>query len=127
VALFRIQSKHQEQQGAKVGLQGTPPSNVAGPHYNHLIACVLFLARYSSNCRQLIAQFKTATSLLGDIVPDLENFVKDYNLNCPAAVKRLEIGVPATVEHGNSNVPNEANGHKTAKYVAEAVQVSSFN
>lgn len=49
--------------------------------------------------------------------------MKDYNLNCPAAVKRLEIGVPATVEHGNSNVPNEANGHKTAKYVAEAVQV----
>ncbi|KAF9366346.1 hypothetical protein BGX34_003991 [Mortierella sp. NVP85] len=77
---------------------------------------------YSSNCRQLIAQFKTATSLLGDIVPDLEKFMKDYNLNCPAAVKRLEIGVPATVEHGNSNVPNEANGHKTAKYVAEAVQ-----
>lgn len=77
---------------------------------------------YSSTCRNLIAQFKTASSLLDDVVPDLEKFMKDYNLNCPAAVKRIEIGVPATVEHGNSNVPNEANGHRTAKYVAEAVQ-----
>ncbi|KAG0006911.1 hypothetical protein BGZ65_001988 [Modicella reniformis] len=78
-------------------------------------------SEYASTCRQLVAQFKTASSLLGDLVPDLEKFMKEYNLNCPAAVKRIEIGVPATVEHGNS-VSNEANGHRTAKYVAETVQ-----
>jgi ESCRT-I complex subunit VPS28 len=60
--------------------------------------------------------------LLGEVVPDLEKFMKEYNLNCPAAAKRIKIGVPATVEFGDG-VSNEANGHRTAKYVAETVQV----
>lgn len=78
--------------------------------------------RYTPACRQLIAQFRTASSLLGEVVPDLEKFMKEYNLNCPAAAKRIKIGVPATVEFGDG-VSNEANGHRTAKYVAETVQV----
>ncbi|KAG0325102.1 hypothetical protein BGZ99_001068 [Dissophora globulifera] len=77
--------------------------------------------QYTPACGQLISQFKTASSLLGDVVPDLEKFMKEYNLDCPAAVKRIKIGVPATVEFGGG-VSNEANGHKTAKYVAETVQ-----
>ncbi|KAG0196086.1 hypothetical protein BGX28_000144 [Mortierella sp. GBA30] len=76
---------------------------------------------YTPACRQLIAQFRTALSLLGDVVPDLERFMKEYNLDCPAAAKRIKIGVPATVEFGDG-VSNEANGHRTAKYVAETVQ-----
>ncbi|KAF9431223.1 hypothetical protein BGZ76_000504 [Entomortierella beljakovae] len=76
---------------------------------------------HTEACSQLIAQFKTASNLLGDVVPDLESFTKEYNLDCPAAVKRLKIGVPATVEFGDG-VSNEANGHRTAKYVAETVQ-----
>ncbi|KAF9585164.1 hypothetical protein BGW38_003648 [Lunasporangiospora selenospora] len=76
---------------------------------------------YTPACRQLIAQFRTASSLLGDVVPDLEKFMKEYNLDCPAAAKRIKIGVPATVEFGDG-VTNEANGHRTAKYVAETVQ-----
>lgn len=76
---------------------------------------------YTPACRQLIAQFRTASSLLGEVVPDLEKFMKEYNLNCPAAAKRIKIGVPATVEFGDG-VSNEASGHRTAKYVAETVQ-----
>ncbi|KAF8981687.1 hypothetical protein BGZ46_002409 [Entomortierella lignicola] len=76
---------------------------------------------HTETCPQLIAQFKTASNLLGDVVPDLENFMKEYNLDCPAAVKRIKIGVPATVEFGDG-VSSETNGHRTAKYVAETVK-----
>ncbi|KAF9278569.1 hypothetical protein BGZ68_008495 [Mortierella alpina] len=77
---------------------------------------------YTPACRQLIAQFRTASSLLGDVVPDLEKFMKEYNLDCPAAAKRIKIGVPATVEFGDNGAPDEVNGHRTAKYVAETVE-----
>ncbi|KAG0000836.1 hypothetical protein BGZ80_006222 [Entomortierella chlamydospora] len=76
---------------------------------------------YTRTCPQLIAQFKTASNLLGDVVPDLEKFMKEYNLDCPAAVKRIKIGVPATVEFGDG-ASNEGNGHRNFKYVAETVQ-----
>ncbi|KAI1321439.1 hypothetical protein EDD11_005130 [Mortierella claussenii] len=76
--------------------------------------------QYTPECRNLIAQFRTASSLLGDV--DLENFMKEYNLDCPAAVKRIRIGVPATVEFGDGGTSDEPNGHRTAKYVAETVQ-----
>ena len=34
-------------------------------------------------------------------VPDVENFMADYNMQCPMAAKRLIYsGMPATVEHG---------------------------
>ncbi|KAG0367228.1 hypothetical protein BGZ54_004220 [Gamsiella multidivaricata] len=78
--------------------------------------------QYTPECRQLIAQFKTASSLLGDVVPDLEKFMKEYNLDCPAAAKRIKIGVPATVEFGDGGASNEPSGHKSAKYIAETVQ-----
>ncbi|KAF9970834.1 hypothetical protein BGZ73_006393 [Actinomortierella ambigua] len=74
---------------------------------------------YTPTCRQLIAQFKTAMSLLGDIVPDLEKFMKEYDLNCTAAAKRIKIGVPATVEFGDG-VNMETNGQKTAKAAVDA-------
>jgi ESCRT-I complex subunit VPS28 len=66
-------------------------------------------------CLQLIAQFKTCTSLLGI---DVKQFMREYGMNCPAATKRLlEIGVPATVEHSVNDITT------SAKNVAETVQV----
>ncbi|ORY99531.1 VPS28 protein-domain-containing protein [Lobosporangium transversale] len=76
--------------------------------------------QYTPECRNLIAQYRTASNLLGDI--DLEKFMKEYNLDCPAAAKRIKIGVPATVEFGDGGASDEPNGHRTAKYVAETVQ-----
>ncbi|KAJ1542747.1 hypothetical protein HK405_009757, partial [Cladochytrium tenue] len=53
---------------------------------------------YTPACTKLIGQFKAARDL-GTVV-DIEAFMRDYKLSCPAATKRLlEIGVPATVEH----------------------------
>ncbi|KAG0085033.1 hypothetical protein BGZ93_010041 [Podila epicladia] len=74
---------------------------------------------YTPACKQLIAQFKTASSLLVDVVPDLEKFMKEYSLDCPAAAKRIKIGVPATIEFGDAGSSNTSGHYKN---VAEIVQ-----
>ena len=49
--------------------------------------------------------------------------MKQYEMNCPAAFKRLvEIGVPATVEHA---VSVSGSALQTNKIIAETVQVQS--
>ncbi|EPZ35872.1 ESCRT-1 complex, Vps28 subunit [Rozella allomycis CSF55] len=53
---------------------------------------------YTPACVKLIAQYKTAMNLLHSPL-DLDQFSKEYKMNCPAAIKRLAIGVPASVEH----------------------------
>ncbi|RKO88511.1 VPS28 protein-domain-containing protein, partial [Blyttiomyces helicus] len=76
---------------------------------------------YTPACLKLIAQFKTALNLIGDSVPDVHAFMREYKLSCPAASKRLlEIGVPATVEHATTDTTSSGT---SAKYVAETVQI----
>jgi ESCRT-I complex subunit VPS28 len=71
---------------------------------------------YHQACSKLITQFKTLAPMLKDLVPDVEQFMKDYKLDCPAAKNRLlKIGVPATVEHGNTS-------NKGQKLIAETAQ-----
>jgi ESCRT-I complex subunit VPS28 len=43
----------------------------------------------------------------------------------PAALHRLRVGVPATVEHATS--PNNQGEAQTAKWVAETTQASTSN
>ncbi|KAI8049691.1 vacuolar protein sorting-associated [Syncephalis plumigaleata] len=69
---------------------------------------------YTEECSKLIAQFKTALSLVGESVPDVKAFMAEYKLNCPAAAHRLLVtGVPATIEHaatrgsGSDNTPRQ--------------------
>lgn len=51
-------------------------------------------------------------------VPDVENFMADYNMQCPMAAKRLIYsGMPATVEHGKPSMQSNS-----AVAVAETVQ-----
>ncbi|TPX35786.1 hypothetical protein SmJEL517_g01919 [Synchytrium microbalum] len=76
--------------------------------------------RYTEACLKLIAQFKTALNLISDVLPNVKAFMVEYKLSCPAAVNRLlEIGVPATVEHGSGS---NSQGMQSAKYVAETTQ-----
>ncbi|KAG8904336.1 Vacuolar protein-sorting-associated protein 28, partial [Tulasnella sp. 417] len=53
-------------------------------------------------------------------VPSLEEFMRKYNasgfMDNPAALHRLKVGVPATVEHATEQ------GAETAKWVAETTQ-----
>lgn len=70
---------------------------------------------YSKACTKLIGQFKTLNSMIKEYVPNVEEFMIDFKLDCPAAKNRLlKIGVPATVEYGNNN--------KSQKVIAETAQ-----
>ncbi|KAJ3330204.1 hypothetical protein HDU76_006221 [Blyttiomyces sp. JEL0837] len=70
---------------------------------------------YTPACTKLIAQFKTARDLCN--IPDLESFMQEFKLSCPAATKRLiEIGVPATVEHA---VAETGSSRQQIKVVAD--------
>lgn len=56
---------------------------------------------YTPTCLRLLGQYKT---LLGNpsvssAFIDLPTFKSRYNIDCPAATRRLETGLPATVEH----------------------------
>ncbi|KAJ3224402.1 hypothetical protein HK099_008507 [Clydaea vesicula] len=70
---------------------------------------------YTEQCLHLISQFKTISQLLN--VENLPLFLSSLNSTPLAALKRLQIGVPATFEH-----KTEVNKN-SAKHVAETVQV----
>ncbi|KAJ3168445.1 hypothetical protein HDU87_001001 [Geranomyces variabilis] len=75
---------------------------------------------YTPACLKLIAQYKTALNLVGDSIPDVNAFMREYKLTCPAATRRLlEIGVPATIEHATTDTSSSGG---VAKYVADTVQ-----
>ncbi|KAJ1651246.1 Vacuolar protein-sorting-associated protein 28 [Dispira simplex] len=74
---------------------------------------------YTPACSKLIAQYKSILNLVGHDVPNVQRFMAQYRLNCPAAWKRLQTGVPLTVEHATLT---DHDPSKSAKYVAETVQ-----
>ncbi|CAI9118706.1 OLC1v1020306C1 [Oldenlandia corymbosa var. corymbosa] len=78
---------------------------------------VLSPAEYETECQKLINQFKTLSTSLKDTVPSIERFHDTYKMDCPAALKRLVSGVPATVEHRNV-----LSATTSAAIVAECVQ-----
>ncbi|KAJ8692678.1 Vacuolar protein-sorting-associated protein 28 [Pleurotus ostreatus] len=73
-------------------------------------------AEYSPACTRLLSQYKTMLKLVGDDVPSTEEFMKRYHMDNPAALHRVKVGVPATVEHSSEAGP------ETAKWVAETTQ-----
>ncbi|ORY99182.1 vacuolar protein sorting-associated [Syncephalastrum racemosum] len=75
---------------------------------------------YTPQCANLIAKYKTTMNFLSDSVTNLETFMDDYKLTCPAAVNRFKIGVPATYEHAVGDNTKQDMG-KSAKYIAETV------
>ncbi|BAM81233.1 similar to vacuolar protein sorting-associated protein VPS28 [Cyanidioschyzon merolae strain 10D] len=79
-----------------------------------IITCVEYLERawranavsdedYTRNCSRLIAQFRATRQLVMDDVPSVISFLEEYHLAARAAMNRLQVGVPATVEHANSS------------------------
>jgi ESCRT-I complex subunit VPS28 len=77
-----------------------------------IITCVEYLERawrsnaisdedYTRNCSRLIAQFRATRQLVTDEVPSVISFLEEHRLAARAAVNRLQVGVPATVEHAN--------------------------
>ncbi|EFN54809.1 hypothetical protein CHLNCDRAFT_134799 [Chlorella variabilis] len=76
---------------------------------------------YELACEKLIGQFRTLWDTVRSSVPDVEQFMATYNMQCPMAAKRLiHSGMPATIEH---NVrPARDSTASTAIAVAETVQ-----
>lgn len=76
---------------------------------------------YEPACNKLIAQFKTLYSSIKYMVPDVNQFMAQYNMQCPMAAQRLlHSGIPATYEHGK---PDEEGGSQgNAVSVASTVQ-----
>ncbi|KAG9091880.1 Vacuolar protein-sorting-associated protein 28 [Ceratobasidium sp. 370] len=56
--------------------------------------------------------------LVGDSVPSVEEFMRRYNMDHPAALHRVQVGVPATIEHSS----DQSGSAETAKWVAETTQ-----
>ncbi|KAI0792207.1 vacuolar protein sorting-associated protein 28 [Abortiporus biennis] len=75
-------------------------------------------AEYSPACTRLLSQYKTMIKLVGDDVPTIEQFMSRYRMDHPAALHRLKVGVPATVEHSSDT----GSGPETGKMVAETTQ-----
>ncbi|TFK34025.1 vacuolar protein sorting-associated [Crucibulum laeve] len=73
-------------------------------------------AEYSPACTRLLSQYKTMLKLVGDDVPSIEEFMGRYRMDNPAALHRIKVGVPATVEHSSEAGP------ETGKWVAETTQ-----
>jgi len=74
---------------------------------------------YTQACSKLIAKFKTIRPIVSSDVPDIERFMKEYRLDCPAATNRLlKVGVPATVEHGGKDTVGES----TEKLILKVTQ-----
>ena len=58
---------------------------------------------YGKACSKLIAQFKTLREAVSSFEPDIGAFMTRMGMQCPAAANRLlHVGVPATVEHGDT-------------------------
>ncbi|KAJ2080257.1 Vacuolar protein-sorting-associated protein 28 [Coemansia sp. RSA 988] len=72
---------------------------------------------YTAECNKLLLQYKTVSQMVS--AKELNDFPRTYRLNCPAAMRRLEVGIPSTIEHSNSGSGLSGNN---AKYVAKAVQ-----
>ncbi|KAJ2782105.1 Vacuolar protein-sorting-associated protein 28 [Coemansia javaensis] len=72
---------------------------------------------YTAECNKLLLQYKTVSQMVS--ADELGGFATKYRLNCPAAARRLEVGIPSTVEHSTAaGVQSGSN----AKNVAKAVQ-----
>eukprot|EP00053_Salpingoeca_punica_P004907 m.51594 g.51594 ORF g.51594 m.51594 type:complete len:220 (+) comp13005_c0_seq2:135-794(+) len=78
-------------------------------------------AEYETACKALMAQFKTAVVRVSaaDLGGDVDKFIETYQLQCKSAMRRLQVGVPATVEHGAHRDGEE----NTAKFVARATAI----
>ncbi|KAI7845155.1 hypothetical protein COHA_001200 [Chlorella ohadii] len=73
---------------------------------------------YTPACERLIGQFKTLWDSIRSSVPDVEQFMATYNMQCPMAANRLKLGYPATFNFPAPS-PNQAS---SAIAVAETVQ-----
>eukprot|EP01103_Thecamoeba_quadrilineata_P017422 TRINITY_DN6178_c0_g1_i1.p1 TRINITY_DN6178_c0_g1~~TRINITY_DN6178_c0_g1_i1.p1 ORF type:complete len:221 (+),score=36.06 TRINITY_DN6178_c0_g1_i1:40-663(+) len=72
---------------------------------------------YSVACSKLIAQYRTVQKLVNI---DIDAFIKEYRIDCKAAVERLRVGIPATIEFDDHH--HKDDHLSVTQVVAEATQ-----
>ncbi|KAI8323403.1 putative vacuolar protein sorting-associated protein VPS28, partial [Martensiomyces pterosporus] len=72
-------------------------------------------SEYTTECSKLLSQYKTVSQIVHK--PDLRQFAHTYKLSCAAALHRLEVGVPSTIEHETVDISGN-----NVKHVAKTVQ-----
>ncbi|KAJ1673343.1 Vacuolar protein-sorting-associated protein 28, partial [Spiromyces aspiralis] len=75
---------------------------------------------YQSLCYKLISQYRATWKLLEHEFSAPQDFVTKYKVNCQAALNRIQVGVPATVEHGAFGTNSSSAANKRS--VAEATE-----
>ncbi|KNG51857.1 vacuolar protein sorting-associated protein 28 [Stemphylium lycopersici] len=61
-------------------------------------------ADYTETCSRLMKQYKSnlANETVARAFGDLDQFAREWHMECPRAIERLRVGIPATVEQGPS-------------------------
>ncbi|CAF4919034.1 unnamed protein product, partial [Rotaria sp. Silwood1] len=71
---------------------------------------------YTKNCENLLAKFVAAFRAIESEFPRIEDFVRQYKLDCPAALLRIREGRPITVRDDRGNM---------GKAIAETVSLQT--
>ncbi|KAJ6245034.1 vacuolar protein sorting-associated protein [Anaeramoeba flamelloides] len=87
---------------------------------------------YTNECWKMISQFKTALSAVGIGIKEVPKWLKEKDIDLPAATKVLiETGVPSTVTHGQGITETNQNSSvfifETASYFITAMDSVKLN
>ncbi|KAL0580674.1 Vacuolar protein-sorting-associated protein 28 [Marasmius crinis-equi] len=79
--------------------------------------------RDAVSAAELLSQYNTIMKqkIIRDEVSSVEEFMKKYRMDYSAALERVKVGVPATVEHPAGS-DTGLSGSETAKWVAETTE-----
>ena len=69
---------------------------------------------YTRECTRLLAQYESAFRLVKDKFATIEEFMKRYLMDCPAALQRIKEGKPITLKDDKGNI---------RKFIADAVSL----
>ncbi|CBX97646.1 hypothetical protein IAQ61_001141 [Plenodomus lingam] len=80
-------------------------------------------ADYTETCNRLLKQYKSnlANDTVANAFGDLDKFTKEWHMECPRALERLRVGIPATVEQGPSK-PSQQGDFADATLVMNATE-----
>ncbi|CAN9337486.1 unnamed protein product [Alternaria alternata] len=80
-------------------------------------------ADYTETCNRLMKQYKSnlANETVAQAFGTLDQFAKEWQMECPRAIERLRVGIPATIEQGPSR-PTQGGDFADATLVVNATE-----
>ncbi|KAF2820731.1 VPS28-domain-containing protein [Ophiobolus disseminans] len=79
---------------------------------------------YTGTCSRLLKQYKSnlANEAVARAFGDLDSFAREWDMECPRAIERLRVGIPATVEQGHSHGSGQQGDFADATLVVNATE-----